>query len=485
MTKQRVGGFRKSVIAVVAASIVMAPAQAGFMEDFFSSAGSAANISPGRVVETQSGTYITGGSAVWRTPQRSFTPFSWQAPSLKAGCGGVDWFGGSFGFASSTEFVNYLRNIGQNSVGLFFKIALESMSPQLSKTMQEISDEIQRMNNHLGNSCQMAKDTLNATGAEQWARSMGNSLSGAMVSLGQASGFYDSFTELRGSVGKVVAAANNLPTAQKSNSGGAPVGNPERNITWLAMNSGSLSNFSAEHRKLAMNMVGTVIYRKNAAQDAVPEEIVIGALSNAVQVLAGRWNDANVPIGGAWDCGNDPTSACLTPTVSTWSLKPLAAQAYESLRLVRDAIRDRQAVLSLPNGSAALQILGTTRLPVYRVLELTSAPSMAGVSDALLEKYADYMGLEMAARMLTGLLTDVQKSLSSSQGTFDGLARQDLEQLNQTLLRQLRDIRSAEETLVQLIGPERDLVTQVEHLERSLYASFNLRVADNLRFARR
>jgi hypothetical protein len=314
---------------------------------------------------------------------------------------------------------------------------------------------------------------------------MGNSLSGAMVSLGQASGFYDSFTELRGSVGKVVAAANNLPSAQKSNSGGAPVGNPERNITWLAMNSGSLSNFSADHRKLAMNMVGTVIYRKKGGQDAVPEEIVIGALSNAVQVLAGRWNDAQVPIEGAWDCGNDPTSACLTPTVSTWSLKPLAAQAYDSLRVVRDAIRDRQAVLSHPNGSAALQILGTTRLPVYRVLELTSAPSMAGVSDALLEKYADYMGLEMAARMLTGLLTDVQKSLSSSQGTLDGLARQDLEQLNQTLLRQLRDIRSAEETLVQLIGPERDLVTQVEHLERSLYASFNLRVADNLRFARR
>lgn len=485
MAKYKAGGFRKSVIAVVAASIVMAPAQAGFMEDFFSSAGSAANISPGRVVETQSGTYITGGSAVWRTPQRSFTPFSWQAPSLKQGCGGIDWFGGSFGFASSTEFVNYLRNIGQNSVGLFFKIALESMSPQLSKTMQEISDEIQRMNNQLGNSCQMAKDLLHTTGAEQWARSKGQQLAGAMVSVGQSSGFYESFTEMRGSVGKVVAAANNLPSAQTSNSGGALVGKPERNTTWLAMNSGSLTNFSDEHRKLAMNILGTVIYRMKAGQDSVPEGVPIGALTNPVPILAGRWNDNTVRIAQAWDCGSDPSAPCLDPTRSDWLVKPLAKQAYDSLVLVRTAIRDRKAVDSQPGGTAALELLGTTRLPVYRVLELTAAPGMAGVSDALLEKYADYMGLELAARMLSGLLTDVQKALSSSRGVFDGLASQDLEKMEANLRVQMSAIRDAEQMLVWIIGPERDLLAQVEHLERSLYASFNLRVADNLRFARR
>jgi len=485
MVTNKVVRFRQAVVAVAVTSLVMAPARAGFMEDFFSSAGAAANISPGRIVETQSGTFITGGSAVWRTPQRSFTPFSWQAPSMKAGCGGIDFFSGSFGFASSTEFVNYMRNIGQNSVGLMFKIALDSMSPQLSKTIEEISTQIQRMNNQLGSSCQMAKDLIGVTGAEAWARSTGTQLAGALASLGQSSGFFEAFSETRGSVAKVKDAATKLPVAQVSNSGGAPVGKPDRNITWLAMNSGVLSNFSAEERRLAMNLVGTKIYREKDGQPSVPETISLEPLANPVGLLAGSWNQSTVTIEGAWDCGTDVTSSCLNPPRSSWPVAPFAKQAYDNLLAIRTAIRNRTPITSTPQGTAALRMLGTTRLPVYRVLELTSAPGMAGASDALLEKYADYMGLELANRLLQGLLEDLQKSLSAASGPADGLTQKDLEDIREAVYRQLSLSREYEQRLISLIGPERDLLAQVEHLERSLYASFNLRVADNLRFARR
>ena len=34
-----------------------------------------------------------------------FTPLLWQPPGIKAGCGGIDMYLGSFGFANTSQFV--------------------------------------------------------------------------------------------------------------------------------------------------------------------------------------------------------------------------------------------------------------------------------------------------------------------------------------------------------------------------------------------
>lgn len=61
--------FKKTAVALIAMAFC-AGSQAGFMDDFYTAAGAAANVTPAQVVSGQGGTYITGGSAIWRVPNK-------------------------------------------------------------------------------------------------------------------------------------------------------------------------------------------------------------------------------------------------------------------------------------------------------------------------------------------------------------------------------------------------------------------------------
>jgi conjugative transfer pilus assembly protein TraH len=62
----------------------------------FSSMGFDNNVTAGGSYKDQMGGYYSGGSLFARSPVRSAQLMSVQAPSFKAGCGGIDMFAGGF-----------------------------------------------------------------------------------------------------------------------------------------------------------------------------------------------------------------------------------------------------------------------------------------------------------------------------------------------------------------------------------------------------
>lgn len=74
-------------------------------------------MTPAGIYESQSLSLATGGSFVMKTPRKDFTPFTLDAPHLKAGCGGIDLFLGAFSVPSREEFVSFLRSIGTGDAG--------------------------------------------------------------------------------------------------------------------------------------------------------------------------------------------------------------------------------------------------------------------------------------------------------------------------------------------------------------------------------
>lgn len=475
--------FKKTVVALVAGSVLMHPVHAGFMDDFYTSAGAAANVSPAQVIQGQGGSFITGGSVVWRAPSKTFTPFLFQGPSLKAGCGGIDFFMGSFGFANSAEFVTYLRNVGQNATGLLFQLALKSMSPELAQTIKEISDDIQRMNGYLGDSCKSAKALLGMTPPEKWSEEQVTKRTGAKMQEGDAGSYYTAYSQLKTSLGATLAAA--LPAGEGANSGGSPVGAAERNVTWLAINSGTLASSTPEYMKVIMSIMGTKIYKKNPGSDILAMNPVY-TQKVYLKNLAGRWyeNSVNLPV---WDCGIDITDQCLVPTGDTITgFKPLARLAYESMRTVRNAIVARQDILSVPGGTDAMRMLGSTRLPAFKILELTSTSGMTGLSELMMQKYADLMGWELAAQFTTQLTEDVAKQISDSKATSgNGFAQEDLEFLEKKLASLNDESTEIRKQLAIINGSQADLINEIQMMERSFYNSFNLRLMDNLKTAQR
>lgn len=111
----------------------------------------------GGAYSTQSRHVATGGSYVWRAEQQSAQLLTARLPSIKAGCGGIDIFGGSFSFVNGEQLEALLRAIIQDAAGYAFMLAIEEISPIISGNLKTIQDMIQKVNSTNINSCQAAK----------------------------------------------------------------------------------------------------------------------------------------------------------------------------------------------------------------------------------------------------------------------------------------------------------------------------------------
>ena len=98
-----------------------------------------------------------GGRFTVKSPITSVTVANFSPPSVSAGCGGVDFFGGSFSFIDSEQFEELLRNVSQNAKGYLFHLLLDNVFPEGSKIIELIQKKIQQLNEFMGNSCQLAQ----------------------------------------------------------------------------------------------------------------------------------------------------------------------------------------------------------------------------------------------------------------------------------------------------------------------------------------
>ncbi|MFT8259126.1 MAG: conjugal transfer protein TraH (plasmid) [Candidatus Symbiodolus clandestinus] len=115
---------------------------------------------PGIVASQQRGVF-TGGRFTVKSHIAQENLVSLTPPSWKAGCGGIDLFNGSFSFIKHDQIVQLLRSIAANSKGYVFQLALDNVFPDGVKWMESLQRKVQLMNQHLGNSCQLAQGVVN------------------------------------------------------------------------------------------------------------------------------------------------------------------------------------------------------------------------------------------------------------------------------------------------------------------------------------
>ena len=123
------------------------------MNSFFHDAGGAANVTGPTAFQGQSAGYYSLGNVWTRFPQKSVSPFNLQLPSARAGCGGIDLFSGSFSFINASEIVAMLKATANNALGFAFKLAIDSVSPEIGKVMDEFSQKAQLLNQMNISSC--------------------------------------------------------------------------------------------------------------------------------------------------------------------------------------------------------------------------------------------------------------------------------------------------------------------------------------------
>jgi len=113
------------------------------------------------VYESQRRGVLAGGRNTVKTRIFEENLVSFAPPSWKAGCGGVDLFGGSLSFINADQIVQLLRSVAANAKGYAFQLALDNVFPDGAKWIENFQKKVQALNQHLGNSCQLAQGIAN------------------------------------------------------------------------------------------------------------------------------------------------------------------------------------------------------------------------------------------------------------------------------------------------------------------------------------
>lgn len=307
--------------AVLAASAVQAGPLQTQMDQIFNSM---VNVTAPGVYETQRRGVLTGGSFYSRSKIVDTQIAAFAPPSWKAGCGGIDFFAGSFSFINADQFVQLLRSVASNAVGYAFQIALDTTCPQCMTFINTLQDKIQKLNEYAGNSCQLAQGVVNDVWDGMDFSRKNKEINKASL-LGMTEGFMDGFMETSGKDSASQVAANQKASEELYG-----------NLVWKELRNNQTARWFVQTLgtdrpvyEMLMSITGTVIVDKpEATQDDT------GAASGSASKM--RFIDPILRLthlveGGdteLWQCESDD---CLKPVKTNETISSLQKQIYDML----------------------------------------------------------------------------------------------------------------------------------------------------------
>ena len=429
------------------------------MQAMFNDMGALGNVTSPGAFRGQAMNLYTGGSLMMRAPGKNYPLVNAQLPSLRAGCGGIDIFGGAFSFINKQQFVALLQNIGSNAVGYAFKLALQSISPDIDKLLTELQDQINKINAMNINSCEAAQSLVNGIVGE-----FDNSVQSGCANIAQYLGSVTDRADAR------FTCATNASSVVKNaaNSSDPNVRNAtfvKGNVMWLALNQVG-GTISQQEKELIMSVIGTVILYPPAddGSGAMPrylEPSIVGLRD----LLLGRGDSAtegNVDI-EVYAC--DEPAECLNPTRVTVSAKPYTRMVSERLRRMSDNIATRT-----PQTAADIGFINNTTEPVYKMLAVANAVPGSNTAETLIETYKDVIALDYAETFLSRAIRQALSALSQALKRT-AIEQQYVEALRTSAQEAQRQILAEKQTAYAKVRSVSSMTQDLQNLERQLWSS--------------
>lgn len=259
---------------------------------------------PPGVYETQRRGVLAGGRYTVKTRIFDENLVSIAPPSWKAGCGGVDLFGGSMSFIKTDQIVELLRSVAANAKGYAFQLALDTVFPDGAKWIENFQKKVQALNQYLGNSCQLAQGLVNDVAElSPWEIKGQTNASIQSTVKGICDDVFECNAESKGKSGKEqlrdhdVAAYNEL------------IGN----IIWKQLKKNNVNNWFTYGdyalMEAMMSLTGTVIIDDLAADPNIPvPSSGVPHQTNNLHMLAKKLKIADFIEGGeieVYSCGSD------------------------------------------------------------------------------------------------------------------------------------------------------------------------------------
>ncbi len=470
----RITSLSRRMIAVamsIAIATTSAPLRAGDLNaevnNMFNSLGAIGNYTAPGAFRGQAYNTYTGGNLMMRTPNKVYQLAAIQFPSAKAGCGGIDVFGGSFSHISATEFKNMLKNITAALPGIAFQLALEAVSPLLGGLTKWAKGLETWINNARINSCETAKAIV-STAAESLGYSSQESCADLAIEMGMESDRDAARRRCASDRPSILASARSSGDANVRNK--APfVGN----LTWKSLQRTGSYLDDAE-RELIMSMVGTIIYYPE--EDARDPEPVAPTLTSISQLLYGQAAGSGTNVVQHLLSCNNYSDCDVVSLNTTYSHTPFTAKVEMLMRSIAEKIANRTAI---PNNSAEVGFVNQTTEPIYKMLSIGTSIPGSGLADSLIAQYRDLIAADYAYVFLDRNLR-VGLAALEKDFTLQQTQREQAVHIRQRAMAMLSQIAQEKNLLYQKVGSFRAVSGHLEELERQLRSSMPQHVMDML-----
>ncbi|RTL56483.1 MAG: conjugal transfer protein TraH [Rhodocyclaceae bacterium] len=451
--------------------LVALPTRAGDLNTevttMFNNLGAIGNYTAPGAFRGQTFNTYTGGSLMMRSPNKVYQLAAIQFPSAKAGCGGIDVFGGSFSHISADEFKNMLRNITAALPGIAFQLALESVSPLLGGLTKWAKGLETWINNARINSCETAKAIV-STAAESAGYSAQETCADLAIELGMESD--------RDSARRRCATDRPGILASARSSGDANVRNKAPfvgNLTWKALqNTGTY--LDDPERELIMSLVGTVIYYpEESGRDPDP---IAPTLTSISQLLYGQGASSGTDVVQHLLRCNDYVNCDAVSLNTNYNHTPFTAKVEAMMRSIADKIASRTAIA---NNSPEVGFVNQTTEPVYKMLSLGTSIPGSGLADSLIAQYRDVIAADYAYVFLERNLRVGLAALDKDY-TLQQAQRERAREIRQRAQGLLAQLSREKNLLYQKVGSFQAVSNHLEQLERQLRSSMPQHVMDML-----
>lgn len=379
---------------------------AGQMNSFFNDTGGAANVTGPSAFQGQSAGYYSMGNVWTRFPQKSVSPFNLQLPSARAGCGGIDLFSGSFSFINASEIVAMLKATANNALGFAFKLAIDSVSPEIGKVMDEFSQKAQLLNQMNISSCETAQALVGGI----WPQ-MDTTRSTICEAIGNSQGVFSDWAASRQGCNngnqRDGTIAGNSDESMKDQLVGEP-----HNYTWEALKKAErFGAFDQAFSEFIMTLVGTVITTPSTDPSVGGKVVMIGPAEDAV-VTALLDGTADAPPVKVLKCNDENCYEVGEQTLSVPASAALRPRIEALIQSMNDKIRT-----DAPLNAAEKQLLNIATVPIFKILSV-QAYAHYSLSPGEIQAMSEIVAVDLLTAMLDNMMDRVEQSQVHYQ-TFD------------------------------------------------------------------
>ena len=459
--------------------------------DFYTSAGAGMNVTQPQAISTQNVVGYSGGGMSWRVPNKNFQVFQVTPPSLKAGCGGIDFYLGAYSFPNKAAFVNAMRNFGQASVGYFFNLALKTMAPEIESTLAYINGLATDINNFGRGNCALAKKAVDSIAdalytATEKDTSGGQVANGTEVDMNaaeqttQTDGYWETVRKrYRQLTGKSPGSLSKQEVAKTDL--------PSRNVLfWALSKADSAGNMTEYEKYLIMSLIGPSLIVKGTTDtdgEGAPVDDARGSTITFKQLAFGDVDpNSGAPAPVKMLICRDSGYECLDVDDQTEPLVPFANRIQTVINKVKQGVASRNA----PTFTTMEQVvLRVTSLPISRAAAMSETGGVgASVVEGLLPKLRDAAALEAATNFVRTHLNNAERAIvGSSAGNKQGFEKE--VQRIETRIAEIKKEMAVANAEFYAHNKPFEIVEQLQLTEKYMYSNLNTMLAANARFKNR